>query len=293
MTGWQPADNHNFPMYQQNNEIMELSRIISQLAMANHQLASVYNATLARMEASYLELSKDRQDRKNSTNSSEIRDDFQKRLSDTEEIIEREEAQRVEQRVIRLEKLLAENSVEQSKQSDSRQDNKLQSRIERLENLLKTRDIKDQSRSVELHCESSEQQTNNIVFDVVNKTSGDNQRKNAREEMADVYRYCNAYSDDFEIIVPTINKNSDSANIDKMRRRRARLKDDEQNSTMRNLTSEEILRNLTSEEILRLLEEVERLKIDRMEYQSTNERLLCNLADQKTVIEKLNVDYEV
>ncbi|XP_025266487.1 putative protein tag-278 isoform X2 [Camponotus floridanus] len=282
MTGWQPTDNHNFPMYQQNNEIMELSRIISQLAMANHQLASVYNATLARMEASYLELSKDRQDRKNSTNSSEIRDDFQKRLSDSEEIIEREEAQRLEQRVIRLEKLLAENSVEQSKQRDSRQDNKLQSRIERLENLLKTRDIKDQSRSVELHCESSEQQTNNIVFDVVNKIPGDNQRKNAREEMVDV-RYCNAYSDDFEIIVPTINKNSDSANIDKMRRRRARLKDDEQNSTTR---------NLTSEEILRLSEEVERLKIDRMEYQSTNERLLCNLADQKTVIEKLNVDYE-
>jgi len=285
MTDWQPADNHNFSMYQQNNEIMELSRIISQLAMANHQLASVHNATLARMEALYLELSKDRQDRKVSTNSSEIRDDSLRiRLSDTEEIIEREEAQRLEQRVVRLEKLLAENSVEQCKQRDSRQDNKLHSRIERLESLLKTRDIKDQSRSVESHCESSEQQTNNIIFDVVNKVPGDNQRKNTREEMVDVYRYCNAYSDDFEIIVPTINKNSDSANIDKMRRRRARLKDDEQNSTTR---------NLTSEEILKLSEEVERLKIDRMEYQSTNERLLCNLADQKTVIEKLNVDYEV
>lgn len=286
MTDWHPADGHNFPMYQQNNEIIELSRIISQLAMANHQLANVHNATLTRVEALYLELSKDRQDRKISTNSSEICDDsLRKRLSDTEEIIEKEEAQRLEQRVVKLERLLAANSVEQCKQRDSRQDSKLRSRIERLENLLKTRDIKDQSRFVESRCESSEQQ---IAFDVVNKEledCGGNQRRRAREEeVVDVYRYCNAYSDDFEIIVPTIDKNSDSTNIDQMRRRRTRLKDDEQNSTMR---------NLASEEILRLSEEVERLKVDRVEYQSANERLLCNLADQKTVIEKLNVDYEV
>lgn len=288
MTDWQPADGNNFPMYQQNNEIIELSRIISQLAMANHQLANVHNATLTRMEALYLELSKDRQNWKISTNSSEICDDsLRKRLSDTEEIIEKEEAQRLEQRVVRLERLLAASSVEQCKQRDSRQDNKLRSRIERLENLLKTRDIKDQSRSMESRCESLEQQIDNIVFDVVNKVPkdcDDNQRKSAKEEMVDVYRYCNAYSDDFEIIVPTINKNSDSTNIDKMHRRRTRLKDNEQKSTTR---------NLASEEIHRLSEEVERLKADRVEYQSANERLLCNLADQKTVIEKLNVDYEV
>lgn len=287
MTSWQPADDHNFPMCQQNNEIMELSRIISQLAMANHQLASVHNATLARVEALHLELSKDRQDRKISTNSSEIRNDsFRKKLSDTEETIEREEVQRLEQRVVRLEELLAESSAEQCKQRDSRQDNKLHSRIERLENLLKTRDINNQSRSVESHCESSEQQTDNI-FDIINKVPedcGDNQRKSSREEVIDVYRYCNAYSNDFEIIVPTIDKIFDSTNIDKMRRRRARLKDDEQNLTTR---------NLASEEILKLSEEIERLKTDRVEDQNTNERLLRNLADQKTVIKKLNVDYEV
>ncbi|XP_072757341.1 uncharacterized protein [Anoplolepis gracilipes] len=280
MTGWQSADGRNFPTCQQNNEIMELSelRIISQLAMTNYQLASAHNAMLARMEALYSELSKDRQDRK--TNSSEIRDDIlRKRLSDTEEVIEREETRRLEQRVVRLERLLAASSAEQCKQ---REDNKLCSRIERLENLLKSRDTKDRSISVE----SSERQTSDIVIDVVSKVPedcDDNQRRRAKEQTVDVHRYCNTYSDDSEITVPRIDDNSDIASIDKMRRRRARLRDDEQNSTTA---------SLASEEILRLSEEVERLKTDRLEYQSANEKLLCNLADQKTSMEKLNVDYE-
>ncbi|XP_029673271.1 early endosome antigen 1 isoform X2 [Formica exsecta] len=270
-----------------NNEVMELSRIISQLAMANHQLASAHNATLARMEALYLELSKDKQDQKIATNPSKICDDIlRKRLSNTEEAVEREETRKLEQRVVRLERLLAASSAEQCKQRNSRENSKLRSRIERLENLLKTRDKKDPSGSVESYCESSEQQTSNIVIDAVNKVPedcGDNQRKRAKEEMVDVYRYCNAYSDDSEITVPRIDETSDSANIDKMRRRRARLRDDEQSSTTR---------NLGSEEIMRLSEEVERLKTDRLEYQSANERLLCNLADQNTLMEKLNLDYE-
>lgn len=285
ITGWQPADGHNFPMYQQNNEVMELSRIISQLAMANHQLASAHNATLARMEALYLELSKDRQDRKQkiSTEPSEMLDDtLRKRLSDPEGAIEREETRRLEQRVVRLERLLAASSAEQCKQRD---DSKLRSRIERLESLLKTRDTKNRSRSVESRCESSEQQTSDIAIDAVSEVPeddcGDNQ--GAREEMVDIYRYCND-SDDSEITVPRIKENSDSASIDKMRRRRARLRDDEQSSTTK---------NPAGEEIVRLSEEVERLKADRLEYQSANERLLCSLADQKTLMEKLNEDYEV
>lgn len=284
MTGWQPADSHNFSMYQQNNEIMELSRIISQLAMANHQLVSAHNATLARMETLYLELSKGRQDRKQkiSTETSEIRDDIlQKRVSDTEEAIEREETRRLEQRVVRLERLLATSSAEQCKQ---REDSKLRSRIERLENLLKTRDTNDRSRFAESRCESSEQQSE-IIMDAVSKVPEDDcDNQGAREEMIDVYRYCNDASDDSEITVPRIEETSDSASIDKMRRRRARLRNDEQSSTTR---------NLASEEILRLSEEVERLKADQLEYQSVNKRLLYSLADQKTLMEKLNEDYEV
>ncbi|XP_070158665.1 myosin heavy chain, cardiac muscle isoform isoform X2 [Polyergus mexicanus] len=268
----------------QNNEVMELSRIISQLAMANHQLASAHNVILARMEALYLELSKDKQDEKIATNPSEIRDDIlRKRLSNIEEAVEKEETRKLEQRVVRLERLLAASSAEQCKQRNSRENSKLRSRIERLENLLKTRDTKDPSES---HCESSKQQTSNIIIDVVNKVPedyGDNRRERTREGMIDAHRYCNGYSDDSEITVPRIDETSDSANMDKMRRRRARLRDDEQSSTMR---------NLGSEEIMRLSEEVERLKTDRLEYQSANERLLCNLADQKTLMEKLNLDYE-
>lgn len=288
MTGWQPADTHNFPMYQQNNEVMEFSRIISQLAMANYQLASAHNATLSRMEALYLELSKDKQDQKIASNPSEIRDDILRtRLSNTEEAVEREETRRLEQRVVRLERLLATSSVEQCKQRSSREDSKLRSRIERLENLLKTRDTKDRSGSVESHRDSLEQQTSNIVIGAVSEVPedcGDNQRERSREEMVDVYRYCNAYSDDSEMIVPKIDEILGSANIDKMHRRRVRLRDDEQNSTTR---------NLASEEIIRLSEEIERLKTDRLEYQNANERLLCNLTDQKTLMEKLNLDYEV
>ncbi|XP_050464364.1 interaptin isoform X2 [Cataglyphis hispanica] len=287
MTGWQPADTHNFPMYQQNNEVMEFSRIISQLAMANHQLASAHNATLSRMETLYLELSKDKQDQKIASNPSEIRDDIlQTRLSNTEEAVEREETRRLEQRVVRLERLLATSSVEQCKQRSSREDSKLRFRIERLENLLKIRDAKDRSGSVESHRESLEQQTSNIVIDAVSEVPedcGDNQRERTREGMVDVYKYCNAYSDDSEMIVPRIDEISDSANIDKMHRRRVRLRDDEQNSTTR---------NLASEEIIRLSEEIEKLKTDRLEYQNANERLLCNLTDQKTLMEKLNLDYE-
>ncbi|XP_029175159.1 centromere-associated protein E isoform X2 [Nylanderia fulva] len=279
MTGWQPADGQNFSMYQQNNEIMELSRIISQLAMANHQLASAHNATLARMETLYLELSKDRQDRKQkvSTEASEI---LQKRVPDTEEVIERKETRRLEQRVVRLERLLAASSAEQCKQ---REDSKLRSRIERLENLPKTRDAKDRSRSGELRRESSEEMSE-AVMDAVSEVLEDEcDNQGVKKEVVDVYRYCNDASDDSEITVPRIEENSDSASIDKMRRSRARLRNDEQSSTTE---------NLTSEEILRLSEELERLKTDRLEYQSANETLLCSLADQKTLMEKLNADYE-
>ncbi|KAL6447187.1 hypothetical protein ACFW04_001471 [Cataglyphis niger] len=284
MTGWQPADTHNFPMYQQNNEVMEFSRIISQLAMANHQLASAHNATLSRMEALYLELSKDKQDQKISSNPSEIRDDILRtRLANNEEAVEREETRRLEQRVVKLERLLATSSVEQCKQRSSREDSKLRSRIERLENLLNTRDAKD--RSVESHRESLEQQTSNIIDAVseVPEDCGDNQKERTREGMVDVYRYCNAYSDDSEMIVPKIDEITGSVNIDKMHRRRVRLRDDEQKSTTR---------NLASEEIIRLSEEIERLKTDRLEYQNANERLLCNLTDQKMLMDKLNSDYE-
>lgn len=289
MTGWQSADSHDHPMCQQNNEIVELSRIISQLAMANHQLASAHSATLVRMEALYLELSKDREARKQkiSTENLEICEDIpRKRLQD--EDIEKEEMQRLEQRIIKLEKLLTASSFGQYKQRCLQEDSKLCSRTERLENSLKIRDTKNKnscSRSAESHCESSEQRTSHIMIDAIDEISdncGDD-RGATRKEM-DVHMCRSAHSDDSETNIPRLDKNSCSMNVnlDKVHKRRARLRDDEQDP-MRN----------PSEEVFRLSEEVERLKVNRLEFQSANERLLCSLTDQKNLVEKLGIDYEV
>ncbi|XP_011163659.2 WEB family protein At4g27595, chloroplastic isoform X2 [Solenopsis invicta] len=276
MTDWQSADSHDRSTCQQNNEIVELSRIISQLAMANHQLANVHSATLARMEALHLELSKTREARKQkiSTEDLEICEDvLRERLQD--EDIKKEEMQRLEQRIVKLEKLLTASSFEQSKQRYLQED-KLHSKTERTENSLKVQDTNKNScsRSAELHCESLEQQTNHIMINAINNVSdncGDD-RDSIREE-TDAYMYYSAHSDDSETNIPRLNKN-----LDKVHKRRARLRNDEQNPT----------RNLASEKISKLSEEVERLNVDRLEFQNTN--MLRSLIDQKNLVEKL--DYE-
>ncbi|KYN04778.1 PREDICTED: myosin-10 isoform X2 [Cyphomyrmex costatus] len=294
MTGWQSADGHDHPMCQQNNEIVELSRIISQLAMANHQLASTHNATLARMEMLYLELSKDTENRKQkiSTENLELCGDIpRKRLYDKS--IENEEMLRLEQRVLKLEELLATSFFEQCKRLQ--EDSKLRSRTDGSENSLKTQDIKNEnscSSSTEPLCEFSEQQTSYTVTEAIGKVPDDgfgDHRGTASKE-TDFHTYCSAHSDDFETNIPTLNENLCSMNVDldKMRRRRARLRNDE--DPTRNSASEEIFTK--DKEIFRLSEEVEKLKTDRLKFQSANERLLCSLTDQKNLVEKLSIDYE-
>ncbi|XP_011634425.1 interaptin isoform X2 [Pogonomyrmex barbatus] len=275
MTGWQSADGHDPSMCQQNNE-MELSRIISQLAMANHQLASAQNATLARMEALYLELSKDRANRKQkiSTENLEICENVpQKGLQNTHKN-QREETRRLEQRLVRLERLLATSSLGHCKQC-LQEDNKLRSRTENLLKIQDTNNEKFDSKSMELCCESSEQRTDDC---------GEN--RGATRIGTDIHSYYSAHSDDFETNIPRIDENSCSTkNVDlaKVRIRRIRLRDDEQ---------EPSTRNSVNEEVFKLSEEIERLKTIQLEYQNANERLLYDLTDQKNLMEKLNVDYE-
>ncbi|XP_071568850.1 uncharacterized protein [Temnothorax nylanderi] len=286
MTGWQSADSHDPLMCRQNNEIVELSRIISQLAMANHQLANAHSATLARMEALYLELSKDRENREQmiSTENWEICEDVpRKRLQDEDG--QKEEIRRLEQRVVKLEKLLAACNFEQCKQRGLQEDSKLCSRTETSENSLKTRDTKNEnscSRSAELRCESTERRTNRFVIDAGISEVPDDCGTIRKE--TNVQICCSAHSDDSETNIPRLDENSCSVNVDldKVRRRRARLRDDEQDS----------MKNSGSGEIFKLSEEVERLKADRLEFQSANERLLRSLTDQKNLAEKLGVDYE-
>lgn len=295
MTGWQPADGHGPLTCQQNNEVMELSRVISQLAMANHQLASAHNATLARMEALYLELSKEREYRKRviPTDTAEVCGDIlTRRLREEPEeaIVEREDTRRLEQRVIKLESLLATSCARQSnKQRDSNEDDRLRVRIERLdESLTKTKDTKDDERSWsrESHYDSPEQRTSRVnERDAISEQLNDcDEDLGAKRKGTDVHRCCSVCSNKGEMNVPKIDENRRSTNVDldKLRRRR-RSKSDEQNS----------MKSSTGEEILRLSEEIERLKTDRSECQSVNERLLSSLTDQKNLVEKLSGDYEV
>lgn len=281
MTGWQSADGSHDPLMCQQNEIVELSRIISQLAMANHQLASAHSATLARMEALYLELSKGRGDRKISTENLEICEDVpRKRLQDKE----KEEIRRLEQRVVRLEKLLATCSSGQCKQQCFQEDSSLRSEIETSKNPL-TRDTKNEnscSKSTESCCESTEQRTNYVAIDTISEVPDDcgTTRKETDGQIC-----CSVHSDDSETNILRLDGDSCFMNVDldKVRKKRAKLRNDEQDP----------MRNPASEEIFKLSEEVERLKADRLEFQSANERLLRSLTDQNNLVEKLGVDYEV
>lgn len=275
-------------MCQQNNEIVELSRIISQLAMANHQLASAHSATLARMEALYLELSRDREDRKQkiSTENVDIYEDVPRK--GLQEDIEKEEMRRLEQRVVRLERLLAASSFEQCKRC-LQEDSKSCSRTEKSQNSLKTQDTKNEncSKSAESCCELSEQRTSHIVISTISEVPDDcNDNPDSTRKETDIHTCCSPHSDDSETNIPKLDENSCSMNvgIDKVRRRRSRLRDDEQGPTTR---------NPASEEVFRLSEEIEKLKTDRLEFQSANEKLLCNLTDQKNLVEKLDIDYKV
>lgn len=291
MTGWQPADGHGPPMYQQNNEVMELSRVISQLAMANHQLASAHNATLARMEALYHELTKERECRKRAipTETAGVCDDvLRKRLRDDEpeeerSVHQREDARRLEQRVVRLEALLATSCARHcNKQRDPREDERLRSRIERPDSSpTRTRDTKvdESSRSGESRRER----------DVISEPLDDrDEDRGATREGTDARGRggSSAGSDNGETNVPRIDESRRRANVDldRLRRKRAKSRGDEQDSARS---------STTAEEILRMSEEIERLKADRLERQDANERLLSSLTDRENLVEKLSGDYEV
>jgi len=279
MKGWQSADHHVSSTYQQNNEIMELSRIISQLAMANHELANAHNATLTRMEALYLELSKAKENRKQTTSveASETYDDILwKRLQNTDENIEREETGRLEQRVVRLERLLARSFAEECEQRNSQENSKLRFKIEKSNNSIRDAKNDDYSmRSAESCCQLAEQRTNRVMIDT------DNCDKDVIEEEKNIYRYCSAHSDESEMNVPVVNKSTcSSIDLDKVNRKWTRVRNNEHN----------LINNIsTTEKILKLSEEIEKLTDDKLK----SERLLYSLVDQKNLMEKLNVDYEI
>ncbi|XP_076390183.1 uncharacterized protein LOC100879003 isoform X4 [Megachile rotundata] len=127
MTGWQSAEGHS-PSFSQ--ETMELSRVISQLAMANQQLATAHAATLGHLETLYVELRKERESRRREMDVSS-----KKRLTIEED--ECEEKRRLEAGD-RLESDLDSCLRHRSCQDENR---KLRSRIERLE-MMMNRDLR-------------------------------------------------------------------------------------------------------------------------------------------------------
>ncbi|XP_014468447.1 PREDICTED: trichohyalin isoform X2 [Dinoponera quadriceps] len=284
MTGWQPVDGHGPPMYQQNNEVMELTRVISQLAMANHQLASAHNATLARMEALYIELSKEREYRKRAffTDTGCEGTPPRKRLQDEPEeddVGRPRDARRLEQRVVRLEGLLSATSFarQRDRQRDEEDD---KSRVERIDGSARTREsAKDDERL------RPEERTRRVhERDAIGESLDDcdEVRGPPAREGTDARRCCGAYPDNAGTIPRTDeSRRSASVDLDRLRRRRARSRGDELDPSA-----------TTGEEIFRLSGEIEGLTADRSDCQAANQRLLSSLTDQKNLAEKLSGDYE-
>lgn len=166
---------------------------------------------------------------------------------------------------------------------------RLRPRIERPESLTRTKDTKDddeRSRSRESRCDSPERRTSRVnERDAISEPLDDEYRDGATKMGTDTRGCCCVCPDNGEISVLKIDESRRSANVDldRLRGKRAKWREDEQDS----------MKSSTGEETLRLSEEIERLKADRLEYQGANERLLDSLTDQKNLVERLSGDYEV
>lgn len=303
MAGWQTVDdNHRQPMSQQNNrtEVMELLRIISQLAMANNQLANAHNAILTRIEALYgLELLEDKENRKRtiSTEGLETFNDIcRKGSQDVEQkVIEMKKMPRLEQR-IRAENLSVDSFIRQCKQIDSQDNDTLNSERQRLEmqemnndkcsQTIKSCDISSGFLNNHEKCSSLERQITHTVIDAANKIFEDNgERQHVIKETADDddCKSFNTCFDHIEMNVPKMDKDiqvyftSGDLHSDEVRRRYVRLPDDGQN----------LIRNPSDEEIFKLSGDIEDLKNSQEDYGSASEGPLSTYKNQEKVKEEV------
>ncbi|CAL7934120.1 unnamed protein product [Xylocopa violacea] len=288
MTGWQTAEGQSPSFSRQHQEAMELSKVISQLAMANQQLASAHTATLSHLEALYMELRKEKELRRRAVSSETVDEALRKRLAIEQErnAEMEEERRRVEVRVDRLENLL---SVRQGGLRQE-EDRKLRSRVERLEATAKSRGL---DREVERQRFTSNQdsecrQTNDVSCDRLSSGIHVPERELKTEISADAGAKTIASS---RISVRRdAEELTDSRSNDETDRSVANLHLDKSEKTERRIVEDK--ESLTRREVIRLTEEVERLKVERSEYQSENERLARELAEQKALVRKLTKDYE-
>ncbi|XP_076288733.1 uncharacterized protein LOC143213091 isoform X2 [Lasioglossum baleicum] len=281
MTGWQTAERHGPSFTQHHEEAMEFSRAISQLAMANQQLASAHTATLAHLEELYKELRKEQEYRRRGS----LNEAASKRL--TKETDDDEERQRLELRIDRLENLLAENwDGPQGRQRGLRQeeDKRFRSRTDRLE--LKPPGLEDarQERASIFSMENQRTDDIDVVRDRVASIDLPERHlkcQHTADAMADGYRTSSihrVYSD-----AATVGLRSDDGTD------RPRVNRHLEKHESRMEGEEEQTEN---SKVNKLMEEIERLKAERLEGRCTNQRLASQLDEQKALVAKLTKDYE-
>ncbi|KOC69935.1 hypothetical protein WH47_08196 [Habropoda laboriosa] len=301
MTGWQTAEGHSPSFSHQHQEATELSKVISQLAMANQQLATAHTSTLAHLEALYVELEREREFRKRTLSSETLDDGLKKRLSieHEREDEDEEERRRMEARIERLENLLTDDvDTCQNRQRNLRveEDRKLRSRIERLESVIKSRglDREDERQRLAIVCDSTEAQSlseRRQIDDVArnrlpSRTDVPEDKSKTQISMDDEVR---------TISIPRISvthgddQDRDARSRDQMDRSTVNLHLEKSKEYRQEGEEEE---RLAGKEVLRLSEEVERLKAERLEYKSENVRLERELDEQKAIVSKLTKDCE-
>lgn len=303
MTGWQTAEGHG-PSFSNHQETMELWKMISHLSKANQQLVSAHTATLANLEALYVELARERKVRRRAATSDTVDEALKKRLTMEQERVDEneEERRRMEDRVERLENLLADSwdgyQCRQRDASRQEKDRKLRSRVERLEAMMKSRELDKED----------ERQSFTNIYD-----STRNQDSHCRRIINDL---CNKLPSGIEVVPEHEFKmqiTSDEARTKSISRvnaghveeqlERSRSKDEtdclmkrlhlEEPKEQERRLSDEEERSFDRKEVIRLLEEVESLKAERLEYRNENERLAKDLAEQRAIARKLTKDYEV
>ncbi|XP_031772763.1 227 kDa spindle- and centromere-associated protein isoform X2 [Apis florea] len=302
MTGWQTAEGHG-PSFSNHQETMELWKMISHLSKANQQLVSAHTATLANLEALYVELVRERKVRRRAATSDTVDEALKKRLTMEQERVDEDEEERrkMEDRVERLENLLADSwdgyQCRQRDASRQEKDRKLRSRVERLEAMMKSRELDKED----------ERQSFTNIYD-----STRNQDSHCRRIIDDL---CNKLPSGIEVVPEHEFKmqiTSDEARTKSISRvnaghveeqlERSRSKDEtdclvkrlhlEEPKEQERRLSDEEERSFDRKEVIRLLEEVESLKAKRLEYRNENERLAKDLAEQRAIARKLTKDYE-
>ena len=317
MTGWQAAEGHSPSFSQQHQEAMELSRVISQLAMANQQLTSAYTATLVHLEALYTELKKEKETKRREVSVKTQDEALKKRLTVDQEWDddEEEERRRIEFRISRLENLLANTwDPRRSRERNLRQeeDKKLRSRIERLELMMKCRGPEreeEQQGCTNVCCPVEDwglsttvrRQTDDIACDIIHDRIL-NCTDVPERELKSQPSVCRMGTTDDEGRTTSIHRirsthdedTGDSKSSNETSRSIVNLHLEKSKRKEIAVEAEEGLAETTSRiEVMRLLEETDKLKAERLEYQIVNEKLAHDLAEQKNMVEKLTKDSEV